>query len=403
MSQLELSIRQARRLALVKAGFWHPEWLALPARSRPRGKQTKRRANAWIDHFGYLQLDTVSISGARTHGIVLASRLKGFDTRSAETLLQPGEPLFEYWGHEACWLPLTLYPTFAFRRRQFAVHPWWGDLLNEHPRLARAVLDRARDGAFRSTDLEGERRAGWWNIKLAKRIAEALWSSGDLIIRERRNFQRIYDLPERVIPTELLGQETATMDAYKQLLLRALNGHGFAPTGLLAATWRLRNCRAELVQAMQELQESGQVVPCTLALRKRNVEGWITPADLELVDRIDATKLRSSQGVLLSPFDPLLWDRGRVLELFGFEQVLEIYKPAADRQFGYYCMPILSGDRLSGRVDLKADRNAGILNVVHLHYERANAKKHVADQRAAEVALTRYAAAVGLELAAGRG
>jgi uncharacterized protein YcaQ len=140
-----------------------------------------------------------------------------------------------------------------------------------------------------------------------------------------------------------------------------------------------------------------------LALRKRNVEGWITPADLELVDRIDATKLRSSQGVLLSPFDPLLWDRGRVLELFGFEQVLEIYKPAADRQFGYYCMPILSGDRLSGRVDLKADRNAGILNVVHLHYERANAKKHVADQRAAEVALTRYAAAVGLELAAGRG
>jgi len=193
------------------------------------------------------------------------------------------------------------------------------------------------------------------------------------------------------------------MDAYKQLLLRALNGHGFAPTGLLAATWRLRNCRAELVQAMQELQESGQVVPCTLALRKRNVEGWITPADLELVDRIDATKLRSSQGVLLSPFDPLLWDRGRVLELFGFEQVLEIYKPAADRQFGYYCMPILSGDRLSGRVDLKADRNAGILNVVHLHYERANAKKHVADQRAAEVALTRYAAAVGLELAAGRG
>ena len=139
--------------------------------------------------------------------------------------MQPGEPLFEYWGHEACWLPLTLYPTFAFRRRQFAVHPWWGDLLNEHPRLARAVMDRARDGAFRSTDLEGERRAGWWNIKLAKRIAEALWSSGDLIIRERRNFQRIYDLPERVIPTELLGQEIATMDAYKPVSYTHLRAH----------------------------------------------------------------------------------------------------------------------------------------------------------------------------------
>ena len=399
-TQLRLNTRQVRRLALVKAGLWHPEWLNLPPTSRARGQQTEQRCHAYINHFGYLQLDTVPVSGARTHGIVLTSRLRGFDTRTAEVLLRPQQPLFEYWGHEACWLPISLYPTFAFRRRAFAVHPWWGDLLSEHPRLARSVMDRARDGAFRSTDLEGERHPGWWNIKLAKRIAEALWSAGHLVIRERRNFQRIYDLPERVIPSDLLGQDVPATESYKRLLLLALAGHGWATTGVLAATWRLRNCRVELLQALESLREGGAVLPCSFDSGARRYEGWITPADVELLERIEPTRLRTTQGVLLSPFDPLLWDRARVKALFNFAQILEIYKPAASRQFGYYCMPVLVGERLIGRVDLKADRSAGLLRVVNAHREPAQPKSATVDARAYQHALQRFAGAVGLELVA---
>ena len=396
---LSLNATAVRRLALVKAGLLRPELLGLPSRSRARGKQMRERSHQIINHFGYLQLDTVSVTGARTHGIVLASRLAGMHTGSAEELLQPGEPLFEYWGHEACWLPLALYPVFAFRRREFRVHPWWGDLLTEHPKLVRSILDRARiDGPFRSVDLEGERFPGWWNIKLAKRVAEALWSSGELVIRERRNFQRIYDLTERVIPAPLLSAAESDETAYKTLLLRALAGHGWATTGLLASTWRLRNRRPALEQALKELAEEGSVVPCDFAERQRTTSGWLLASDLEIVDAVENMRVRGDAGVLLSPFDPVLWDRARVGALFGFEQVLEIYKPAAVRQYGYYCMPLLAGDRLIGRVDLKANRTDGSLHVVSRHDERSPARDATRNATSWNRGLTRYAAAVGLEL-----
>ena len=139
--------------------------------------------------FGYLQLDTVAVAGARSHAIVLLSRLDGFDPALAEALLQPGEPLFEYWGHEACWLPIELYPVFAFRRQDFQQHPWWGDLIGQHPRMAENLTRRIREeGPLRSLDLEGRGSRGWWDLKIAKRMATALWSAGVLAIRERAIF-----------------------------------------------------------------------------------------------------------------------------------------------------------------------------------------------------------------------
>jgi len=395
-----INVTAIRRLALVRAGLLKPGWSGMPARAKGGGGRARTAAHRIVRRFGYLQLDTVAIAGARSHAIVLLSRLDGFQPDCAECLLQPGEPLFEYWGHEACWLPIELYPCFEFRRRAFATHPWWGDVISEHPRTVANLRQRIRDeGPLRSIDMEGSGSKGWWNLKLAKRVAAALWSAGELAIRERRNFQRSFDLTERVIPGELLGRSVDEAQAFDTLLLRALAGHGWATTGTLAQTWRLTNCGTRIKASMQRLCESGQVIPCRLDDRSNPSAGWIRPTDLDMADRLMAVRPRRDKGILLSPFDPVLWDRARVRKLFGFEQVLEIFKPAAQRVYGYYCLPVLAGDRLVARVDLKADSKGGELNVLSLHMEACADRREAARTAAAiDTALTRYALALGLRL-----
>ena len=275
-------------------------------------------------------------------------------------------------------------------------HPWWGDLIGGHPEIAQGLLKRIEEeGPVRSTDLEGQRSGGWWNHKLSKKVAEALWSAGRLAIAERRGFQRTYDLPERVIPEPLLRQPLSPEDSFELLLLHGLQAHGWATIGTLSATWRLSGWRPQLEAALHRLRESGQVLPCNLELEKRKVAGFIRPQDLELAERLRTLRPRRDQGVLLSPFDPLLWDRARVLQLFGFEQFIEIYKKQEHRVYGYYVLPLLAGDRLIGRVDLKADKKAGKLLVLSRHYE--SAKPEAADQQAMATAINRLATALALE------
>ncbi len=398
-SEEALTLRQARRLALARAGLLAPTATGLPASARGRGRRARAACHRVIERFGYLQLDSIPVSGARTHAIVLASRLPGLDASLAETLLAPGEPLFEYWGHEASWLPMSLYPSFAFRRRDFRIHPWWGDLLGEHRALADAIVDRiAREGPLRSMDLEGESGKAMWHTKLASRVAEALWSAGVLAVRERRGFLRHFDLSERVIPESVRSERVDDDTALETLLLKALEGHGWATTGTLAATWRLRNMRPAVDAALARLVERARVVPCALESGKRRIAGWVRPDDLDALPELERLRPRRARGVLLSPFDPVLWDRGRVQTLFGFEQVLEIYKPAHQRRYGYYCLPVLGGDGLVARVDLKADRDAGTVRMLACHYERAAPSGRPAAHDAAAVrsAFERFAAHVGL-------
>ena len=378
-----------------------PRHTGLPDRAAGRGRRARDRCHSVIDRFGYLQLDSVAVSGARTHAIVLASRLDRFDTELGEDLLKPGEPLFEYWGHEACWMPMEMYPVFAFRRRESRDHPWWGDLLKEHPRIVAEIMQRVeRDGPFRSMDLDGGRsNRGGWDMKLSTRIAEALWSAGDLAIAKRRNFQRTFDLPERVIPGDVLALTMTDEDAFDRLLLKALDGHGWATTGTIAATWRLVNCRERIAGSLERLAEKGEILPCEVNGKGRTQPGWIRPAALDAVAELGQARLHRSRGVLLSPFDPVLWDRERVRLLFGFEQVLEIYKPASERRFGYYCLPVLAGDALIARVDLKADRKAGRLRVLACHYENGNRGGDASprERSAVATALARFGASVGLD------
>ena len=372
----------------------------MPKRASGRGKRVRVAAHRIIQRFGYLQLDTVSIAGARSHAIVLHSRLDGFAPGFAEELLQPGEPVFEYWGHEASWLPIELYPVFGFRREEFRHHPWWGDLIGEHPEVAEQLMHRIRnEGPLRTLDMEGEGSRGWWDLKVAKKVATALWSSGELAIRERRNFQRTYDLAERVIPERWRQQSVSKDEALEMLLLRALAGHGWAATGTLAQTWRFRNLQPELRQALERLAEKGSVTPCSLVPQKGTAKpGWIRPSDLELAARLESVRPRRDRGVLLSPFDPVLWDRNRVQQLFGFHQMLEIFKPAEKRIYGYYCLPVLAGERLVARYDLKADRKRGVIQVLRRHFEGDDPSKptSAADCEAARTALTRHSEAVEL-------
>ena len=395
-----MSVREARRLALARAGLLTPEPTGLPRFARGRGPTAFTAAQAVIGRFGYLQLDTVSVAGARSHTIVLLSRLDGLDPAVGERLLRPGAPVFEYWGHEASWIPLALYPAFEFRRREFRAHPWWGDMVGAQPRVAKELLRRIREnGPLRSVEMEGRASKGWWDLSVTKRVAAALWSSGELAIRERTNFQRTYDLTERVIPDSLRRRPLSTADGLETLLLAALDGHGWATSGTLAATWRLRNRKAELVATLRRLQEKGAILHCALASEGGTPKpGWIRPADRELAARLERARPRPDRGVLLSPFDPLLWDRGRVARLFGFEAMLEIFKPAPQRVYGYYCLPVLAGEKLVARVDLKADRKAGRLRVVSAHYEKADRRTAKRDREATRSALRRYAQALGLRV-----
>jgi hypothetical protein len=397
-----LSSTEVRRLALARAGLLPTRWGGLPVRAAGAGKRARDAAHAVIGRFGYLQLDTVSVAGARSHALVLLSRLEGFDPALGEALLVPGAPLFEYWGHAACWMPMDLYPVFGFRRRAFARHPWWGDVIGANRAMADDILRRARDeGPFRAADLEGERTGGWWGHKESKRVAEALWSSGALAIRERRGFQRTYDLAERVIPEEVRRRVVDEVASYRTLILLALDGHGWAETGTIAATFHLRKTREPFRAALASLAEGGEVLPCDAegadgAPRR----GWVRPRDLELAARLRRLRPAEDRGVLLTPFDPLLWDRRRVRFLFGFEQVLEIYVPPPRRRFGYFCLPVLAGERIVARADLKAERDRGRLRVLSLRFERAGGRGRppAADRAAASAALRRHAAALGFAL-----
>lgn len=337
----ELSSSQARRIALGAQGF---------ARPRPTGRVDRRHLRRLLDDVGIIQIDSVNVL-VRSQELPLFARL-GDHPRSLIPDATAGGDLFEYWVHEACHVPVGLRPLFQWAMEG---HPRWKSMRRfaaENASLIDDVRRRLRDeGPLVASDLElRDRPKGqWWDWDDGKYALEHLFRTGEVTATRRPNdFARVYDLSERVLPAEILAAPAPSEDdAKKELLVLAARHHGVGTAADLADYHRLTHTR----RLFAELVEEGR-------LRSVTVEGWSQPAFLHP----DAALPRRIQArALLSPFDPVVWFRDRGERLFDFHYRIEIYVPRPKRRYGYYVLPFLLGDRIVGRVDLKADRKNGRL------------------------------------------
>jgi uncharacterized protein YcaQ len=351
-ARTRLSAAEARRAALAAQGFAEPR--------RADGRAVRRL----FDRVGLVQIDSVNIL-ERAHYLPGFARLGQYSRESLDrAAYRAPRRLFEYWGHEASLLPVELQPLMRWRMDRAHDEAWGGmrRVARESPELLTRILEQVRDrGPIAARDLEQERprrKEGWWDWSDAKRAIELLFWSGEVTSARRRNFERLYDLPERVIPREVLALPTPSPDdAQRELVRIAARSLGVAAERELRDYFRLPLAETRL--RIAELAEAGELIPVA-------VEGWRVPAYLHADARIPR---RVDARALLGPFDSLLWERDRVERVFAMRFRLEIYVPAAKRVHGYYVLPFLFGDRLAARVDLKADRQAGTLRVHAVHLE----------------------------------
>ena len=339
-----------------------------------------------IRRLSCVQLDSISTVD-RSHRIALGSRVGGFPADAVSTLLSRGR-IFEYWAHEACLLPIEAWPLVR-RAMENGGRGWYGSVGKTHPHLAEEILAEIRErGPLASRQFEGSAGGGMWNWKPAKAMLERLWNHGDLVIAERQGFQRVYDLAERVIPQAQLDAPVPAEDE----LLRTLAELAVRARGALTETgikehWRLQGGVARIRPAVDDLVAAGR-------LRRLRVDDGgadvLVPQDAEL------DLPAPSAAVLLSPFDNLLWDRPFARRILGFDHLIEVYKPAPQRRFGYYVLPFLRGDRIVGRADLKSERKEGRLLVRAFHLEPGVRRSDALDD-AFDRALARLARTIGLE------
>jgi uncharacterized protein len=353
-SRERLSAAEARRVALATQGFSDGR----PA--TPDGRALRRV----LKQVGLLQIDSVNVL-ARGHYLTLFGRLGPYPLELVDNAAwYAPRRLFEYWGHEASLLPVATQPLLRWRMKR-AHDDAWGSMkriARDRPDLVERVLAEVADrGPMAASEMEEEgprRGEPWWSWSDTKRAFEFLFWSGLITSARRRRFERLYDLSERVLPREVISTATpAPDDAQRELVRIAARSLGVAAERDLRDYFRLP--LADTRARVAELVEAGE-------LRPVSVEGWSTPAYLWH----ETTVPRRVHGrALIGPFDSLIWERSRVERLFGFRYRIEIYVPAPKRVHGYYVLPFLLGDRLVGRVDLKADRAAGELRVRAAHAE----------------------------------
>jgi uncharacterized protein YcaQ len=367
-----VSLAEARRMAVAAQGFLPRE---------PHARPGAARLLHLIKQIGLLQIDSVNVL-VRSHYLPLYSRMGPYSTQLLDALSHgPKRALFEYWGHEASFIPLEYQPLFRWRMDEARKWPSMASLAREKPAYVAAVLEQVREsGPLRTADLpEGGRSlGGWWGWGDGKRALEYLFLAGQVSVAERRGFERIYDITERVLPADILRAPTPpTEDAQRVLLEMAARAHGVATEFDLRDYFRLPV--AETKARLAELVEQG-------TLSRVHVEGWKAPAFLHKDTKLPRA-LRAQ--ALLSPFDSLIWMRPRTERLFAFHYRLAFYTPKHRRAHGYYVMPFLLGDRLVARVDLKSDRARSRLQVLAGHAEAHVAPADVLAPLRAELDLLR--------------
>ncbi len=315
-----------------------------------------------IENLGYVQIDTLSVI-ARAHHHTLWSRMQNYEESMLHQLLAK-KKIFEYWGHAASYLPISEYPYSLLRKKLYAsgkVH-WFRE---DNPKMKKLVLDRIRsEGPLQSKDFEHIRKqtGAWYEWKPAKRALEQLFMEGKLMVSERRNFQKVYDLAERVYP-EGDGMKLPSEKEYcEHLLFQNVKSNGLV---LASEVSYLKSYAREGVsKAIKRLLKSGM-------LEEISVEGIGTYyGSAESIVQSVSAPFHEERVHLLTPFDNVVIQRKRLQTLFGFDFIIECYVPQAKRKFGYYCLPVLFGDKFVARFDPKADRSSGIFYIQNWHPEK---------------------------------
>ncbi|MDX6202088.1 MAG: uncharacterized protein QOE24_2651 [Frankiales bacterium] len=344
----EITLAQARRTALAAQGL---------DRARPVGRVDGRHLTRVIDTVGLLQIDSVNVL-SRAHYLPAFSRLGGYPRDRLDRLTWHDGAMFEYWAHEASFLPATLWPYVRWRMELMRGKGAWGratQLAEQRPGYIEAVLEEVRDRgplSAREVSDAASRGGTWWSWSDAKVALEALFATGDVTVAERVNFERRYDLPERVLPASVVAAPAVEEhEARRELLRISARALGVATAGDLFDYFRLN--KPVTAPRLAELVEAGE-------LQRVTVRGWPQPAYLWPGARMPR---RVTARALFSPFDSMVFERSRLERLFDFRYRIEIYVPEPKRVYGYYVLPFLLGEAFVARVDLKADRAAGVLLV----------------------------------------
>jgi len=336
---LELSATEARVLALRQLGV---------------DTQRDKTVLDVVDRLGLLQVDSVNVF-ERAHYLPLFSRLGKFDKSELENLMGGFEPtLIEYWAHEASIIRLDNWPLYRWRmdayREKYSTK--WGMEPGQTNLVAQIKAQLLANGPMTSGQFETEanaRKGSWWGWSELKQALEYMFLVGDLVSGGRDAFKRLYALPEQILPASVLEQVPSVEEAKRQLLAQAARAGGVSTLADLLDWHRMRKVTGE--QAVRDLVERGELI-------ETRVEGWKETAFVHKDTGLDALTQRASgsRTTVLSPFDPVCWNRDRIERLFGFEYRIEIYTPEPKRVFGYYTLPILHNRNLVGRIDLKSDR-----------------------------------------------
>ena len=373
---VRLTDAQARRIAIAAQGF---------TEQRPGGPITRGHLRRLISRIQVLQLDSVSVA-VRAHYAPVFSRLGPYqreilDRAAWDHSVRAPRLLVEYWVHEAALMAVDDWPLLRWRMRQYRHGRWGTHIVKANPRLADDIVAAVAEiGPCTAGQIEAHlaaapRRAkgAWWNRSDTKWVAEALFAAGVLTTATRVGFARHYDLTERVLPPDVLAREVDQDDAVRQLTLRAATALGAGTEADIRDYFRLAAGQAK--PAIAKLVADGE-------LERVDVDDWSAPAYLPAAQTIPR---RDRGTALLCPFDPLIFFRPRVQRLFGFHYRVEIYTPAAQRQYGYYVWPFLLDGELVGRVDLKTDRAADALHVVGAFIEPEQSPSRVGEALAGEL------------------
>lgn len=313
---------------------------------------------AIIEHLGYVQIDTISVV-ERAHNHILWTRFPAYKKKMLDDLLAVEKKIFEYWGHAAAYLPMKDFKYSHFRKEKHRKkYKQWS---RENKKLLRFVYDRIKNEGppgSRSFEHAETKRTGWWEWKPAKDALEYLFHSGDLMVAKREGFQKVYDLAERVLPSDADTSIPAIDEYHKFIVLSSVKANGLISEKEI--TYLRHFEKGSFKKSIDELLESGELTRVVVS----GIENEKYLTSEKILSSKDQSKVNNKVH-LLSPFDNLIIQRKRLKTFFDFEYTIECYVPAAKRKFGYYCMPVLAGNKFIGMVDAKADRAAKVFNVIN--------------------------------------